>query len=241
MNGDLPHQARRVDPYAARDEQSDPFRRARDNDVDVEKGDAPGRATVRVGDGDTHQTVLAEVDNGHVGYCDCDGFHFHGEELSGGCCAHIVALSMEAMFDDGLITTLDDVVETGGSPVDGDAESSDSDVEVVDDPLSVDVDYDPDENRLVADVVERRELEVDDLFQDGELRLWEDGAGWQGYRREETDDGVAYYRVNTRHDQKSWIDHMRVGEEAVREAVRQHIRDPLAGDAGAFRRRCSPP
>jgi hypothetical protein len=112
----------------------------------------------------------------------------------------------------------------------------------VDEPLSVDVDLNADENRLRAVVVERRELEVDDLFQDGELRLWEDGAGWKGYLREETDDGdVAYYRVNTRHDQESWIDHMRVGEQAVREAVRQHIRDPLAAEAGVFRRRCSPP
>ena len=58
----------------------------------------------------------------------------------------------------------------------------------------------------------------------------------QGYVREERDDGVAYYRVNGRHDTDSWIDHMRVGEGAVRDAVRQHIRDPLAGDAGVFRR-----
>ena len=134
MTPNLPHKARRVDPYTARDEQSDPFRRARDNDVDVERGDAPGRATVQVGDGDRHQTVLVEDDEGHVAYCDCDGFHFHGEELAGGCCAHIVALSMEAMFDDGLITTLDDVVEPGGSPVDaGDQEDHDEgDVEIVD-------------------------------------------------------------------------------------------------------------
>ena len=110
----------------------------------------------------------------------------------------------------------------------------------VDDPLSVDVDLDSDENRLRAVVVERRELEVDDLFQDGELRLWEDTEGWNGYLREETDDGVAYFRVNTRHDSDSWIDHMRVGEQAVRDAVRSHIRDPLAGEPGVFRRRCSP-
>jgi len=111
----------------------------------------------------------------------------------------------------------------------------------VDEPLAVDVDHDPDENRLRAVVVERREVEVDDLFQDGQLRLWEDGAGWLGYLREETEDGLAYYRVNTRHDSDSWIEHMRVGERAVRDAVREHIRSPLAGDAGVFRRRCSPP
>ena len=76
----------------------------------------------------------------------------------------------------------------------------------------------------------------------GELRLWEDEVGWPGYTREESDDGgVAYYRVNTRHDQDRWIDHMRVGEDAVREAVRDHVADPEAGEAGRFVRRCSPP
>jgi len=111
----------------------------------------------------------------------------------------------------------------------------------VDDPLSVDVDLDSDDNRARAVVVERRELEVDELSQDGELRLWEDSAGWSGYLREEREGGVAYYRVNSRHDSDSWIDHMRVGEGAVADAVRQHIRDPLAAEAGVFRRRCSPP
>ncbi|QCC47430.1 hypothetical protein [Halobellus limi] len=112
----------------------------------------------------------------------------------------------------------------------------------VDDALSVDADLDLDENRLRAIVVERRELEVDDLFQNGELRLWEDSEGWDGYVREEDENGdVAYYKVNTRHDGDSWIKHMRVGEQAVHDAVRQHIRDPLAGEAGVFRRRCSPP
>jgi predicted nucleic acid-binding Zn finger protein len=110
MNVSLPHQARRVDPFAARDQQSEPFRRARDEEVVVDVGDAPGRATVTVGDGDPHDVVLVEDGEGHVGYCDCDGFAFH-DDLEGGCCAHLVALAMESTLNQGLIRTLDDVLE----------------------------------------------------------------------------------------------------------------------------------
>ena len=111
----------------------------------------------------------------------------------------------------------------------------------VEKPLDVRVDLD-DDGSARAVVTERRELEIDDLFVDGELRLWEDEDGWSGYTREVIDDDVVvFHRVNTRFDEDRWIDHVVVGEEAVREAVRQHIRDPLAGEAGRFRRGCSPP
>jgi hypothetical protein len=113
----------------------------------------------------------------------------------------------------------------------------------VEDPIDVQVDLDADDNSLRATVTERREIEIDDLFdEDGELRLWEDEVGWSGYVREEIeDDVVIYHHVNTRFDEDRWIDRVVVGEQAVREAVRQHIRDPLAGGAGTFRRGCSPP
>jgi hypothetical protein len=111
----------------------------------------------------------------------------------------------------------------------------------VDEPVDVSVDLDVDDNSVRAVVTERRELEIDDLFRDGRLVLWKDDAGWTGYTREEIDDAVVYHRVNTRFDEDRWIDRTIVGEQAVREAVRQHIRDPLAGEAGTSRRRCSPP
>jgi hypothetical protein len=111
----------------------------------------------------------------------------------------------------------------------------------VEDPLDVRVDLEDDGNRLRAVVTERRELEVDELFQDGELRLWQDDDGWSGFTRDVVDSEVVYHKVNTNHREDSWIRRMRVGERAVRDAVRQHIRDPLAGEAGTFRRRCSPP
>ncbi|MFB6118615.1 hypothetical protein [Halosegnis sp.] len=106
----------------------------------------------------------------------------------------------------------------------------------------VDVVIDDVDNRAVATVVERREYELDELFQDDELRLWEDDAGWNGFIREEQADGtVAYYSVNTRHDEDSWVRKVRCGKEAVRNGIQKHIADPKAGEAGEFRRRCSPP
>jgi hypothetical protein len=110
----------------------------------------------------------------------------------------------------------------------------------VENALDVQVDLE-DDGSARAIVTERRELEIDDLFVDDELRLWEDDDGWSGYAREAIDDVVVYYRINTRYDEHRWIDRTIVGEQAVREAVRQHIRDPLAGEAGTFRRGCSPP
>lgn len=88
----------------------------------------------------------------------------------------------------------------------------------------------------------RAELSIDDLFDDqGELRLWEDDTGWNGYTIEQDGDGeVAYYYVNTVHGDE-WTSKVRVGEQAVTEAIKSHIEDPRAGGVGAFQRRCTPP
>jgi PAB1-binding protein PBP1 len=84
--------------------------------------------------------------------------------------------------------------------------------------------------------------EVDDLFTDtGELRLWEDPVGWNGFVREIVDGEPRYSKVNTRFDEDEWISKIRCGERAVRDAVEKHIEDPKAGRAGRFVRRCSPP
>ncbi|ELZ41887.1 hypothetical protein [Halorubrum tebenquichense] len=105
-----------------------------------------------------------------------------------------------------------------------------------------DLEVDLDDNRAVATVVEKRTIEIGDLFNDaGELRLWEDSAGWSGYLREVVDGEPRYFSVNTRFDEDSWIDKLRCGEQAVRDGVQKHIEDPKAGNAGTFVRRCSPP
>ena len=106
----------------------------------------------------------------------------------------------------------------------------------------VDVGLDADENAAVAVVEERRELNISVLFNaDGELRLWQDSAGWSGYKREQVDGETAYFSVNTRFDEDEWISKIRCGEKAVHDAIRQHIEDRHAGGVGNFVKRCSPP
>ena len=109
--------------------------------------------------------------------------------------------------------------------------------------MSVDIDVDVELERNVASaiVTKRQLVEIDELFTDGELRLWQDRAGWNGYVREVTADEVRFYEVNTRFDDDSWISKVRCGEQAVHDAIRKHIEDRHAGGAGNFVRRCSPP
>lgn len=107
----------------------------------------------------------------------------------------------------------------------------------------VDVYLDDEGNAAAATVVECRELRLDELFQDGELRLWEDESGWSGFLREERGEDVVYYDVNRLEDapEPEWLRKTRCGEDAVRNGIRAHIADPKAGGAGNFVRRCSPP
>ena len=109
--------------------------------------------------------------------------------------------------------------------------------------MSVDIDVDVEIERNVASaiVTKRQLVEIDELFTDGELRLWQDRAGWNGYVREVIDDEVRFYEVNTRFDDDSWISKVRCGEQAVHDAIRNHIEDRHAGGVGNFVRRCSPP
>ena len=102
----------------------------------------------------------------------------------------------------------------------------------------VQVDVDTADNRARVVVTERWETEVAELFdENGELRLWEDDAGWSGHL---LDDGT-YYFVNTCHDSDDWASKQIVTEETVAVGVETHIRRPEAGGEGVFRRRCSPP
>lgn len=106
----------------------------------------------------------------------------------------------------------------------------------------IDVDLDADGNVVSAVVEERRELEIDELFnENGELRLWQDDAGWNGYIREVVDGETRFYAVNTRFDEDVWISKIRCGEGAVHDAILKHIEDRHAGGVGNFVKRCSPP
>ncbi|WP_231184738.1 hypothetical protein [Haladaptatus sp. DYF46] len=98
------------------------------------------------------------------------------------------------------------------------------------------VDVDLDENEATVEVVKRRQ--VTDLFdENGELRLWQDAAGWSGYLVEDGD----FFEVNWHRQSEGWIKFDVVDAETVVESVRDHIKDPAAGEAGVFVRRCSPP
>ena len=110
----------------------------------------------------------------------------------------------------------------------------------VDRDTDVDVMVDLEGDSARAVVTERRELEIDDLFVDGELRLWNGPVGWNGFVRTGSEDDPVYRYVNTRHDGE-WHEELRVGEQAVRDAIRRHIKDPDAGGVGNFVRGCSPP
>jgi hypothetical protein len=149
MNISLPHQARRVDPMEARYQDATAFELARDEDVTVDVGDAPGRATVIVGDGDAHDVVLVEDDDGHVGYCDCDGFAFHEDELPGGVCTHLVALAMEATLNKGLIKTVDEVLDVDDARDHPDVEQTEV------------VDADPDDDALEEEIASVQEPSAD--------------------------------------------------------------------------------
>ena len=109
--------------------------------------------------------------------------------------------------------------------------------------MSVDIDVDVEIERNVASaiVTKRQLVEIDELFTDGELRLWQDRAGWNGYVREVIDNEVRFYEVNTRFDDDSWISKVQCEEQAVHDAIQNHIEDQHAGGAGNFVRRCSPP
>lgn len=92
-----------------------------------------------------------------------------------------------------------------------------------------DVDVDLEDNGVHASL----SLDVEELFDEhGELRLWQDEAGWFGYVLEDD----AYYAVDTRRDESDWTRKMRVGERAVQLAVERHLRDPAAGGFGTFAR-----
>lgn len=95
---------------------------------------------------------------------------------------------------------------------------------------------DADANAAEITVVETRQLPVRDLFRDGELRLWEDSAGWSGYRLEDGE----FWEVNVRHDGEV-LRRDRVDESVVVEAIAEHVRDPDAGAAGRFVRGATPP
>jgi hypothetical protein len=68
-------------------------------------------------------------------------------------------------------------------------------------------------------VRERREIDLADLFdEDGRFIVHQDDDGWEGYRREQTDDGTVYYHHDDRRegDAHPFGVEMRVGSKSLR-------------------------
>lgn len=84
------------------------------------------------------------------------------------------------------------------------------------------VDVDLDENEAIVEVVKRRR--VTDLFdENGELRLWQDAAGWSGYLVEDGN----FFEVNWHRHSEGWIKFDLVDAETIVElAIPSH---PISG------------
>lgn len=105
------------------------------------------------------------------------------------------------------------------------------------------IDVDLDDHKAARRVFEeRRELKISEPFNsNGDLRLWQDSAGWNGSFREVVDGGSRYFSVNTRFDEDEWISKIRCGEQAVHDAIRSHIEDRRVCGVDNFVKRRSPP
>jgi hypothetical protein len=71
------------------------------------------------------------------------------------------------------------------------------------------------------------------LFCDGQLRLAENGDGWEGFVREKQDGETTYVSVDTRPYTPPLRKDVRFGEHAVRETVQERLKPdrwPLIAD-----------
>lgn len=96
-----------------------------------------------------------------------------------------------------------------------------------------------DGDALVVQQPRQIEFTLPDLFdRDGEWRIHDDGDQWEGYRRQQTDDGVRYLHHDGRRDERSGYGvEIVVGDEAVRLAAQRLIEegrlDPATLGGGA--------
>lgn len=213
MNISIPHQTRRIDFAAARDGDGSAWSRASQADErDVAKRDRTGGFRVSVGDGDEHDVVLLEDADGMVGFCDCDGFVYHGtgDRLAGNACAHLCLVRQMAVLDDSLIpsTTTRFDVDGDGEPTEDDGtETIDADVvdhtEDADEDESADITVEDDPSPDATPTVETSDPAIDNPFA-GDLEDVDDRfvmtlggdpyvrrEGWQRLARREG------YRVRT--------------------------------------------
>lgn len=120
MTVELPHNARRIDPYEARDAETGAWERATNESVEnVEDLEERGRFAVTFSDGSDHQVVLVEDDAGYVGACDCNGFAFHGDQPGAGC-AHVYLLCQMDALSSNTVPEVDDVDVIDGDDMDVD-------------------------------------------------------------------------------------------------------------------------
>jgi hypothetical protein len=173
MNVSLPHQTRRINFEAARDGDGSAWFRASEAEVrDVAKRDRTGGFEVSIDDGDEHDVVLVEDVDGMLGYCDCDGFAYHGtaDRLAGNACAHLCLVRQMAVLDDSLIPSTTTRFDVDGEPTEDDGTET-IDADVVDDPEadedeSAEITVEDDPSDDASPTVKTPETTVDNPFAD---------------------------------------------------------------------------
>jgi len=177
---EVPKQTETVDFQRAKAADSTSWSRAVDEDAEVQPDGPLGHYRVTLGDGDNHETFLAQLDTGEwAGRCDCDAWSFHRHpdddqlDLSLGSnershpCAHLCVLRQHEVVGpvecptvpESVVSDLD--VSVVDHAPDDDQDEAESDQEPSDEP-EIDGDDVVDVAAIAEEIEEEEAATVDD-------------------------------------------------------------------------------